>query len=278
MASTDENLYKWYEPSKAAAITTCVIFIILTLAQTWRVFRTRHWFGITIIIGGIFEVVGLAARAYSRDDLNGIGPYVIQILLILLAPILFAASIYMFLGRLIHASGYPSLSLIPVRWLSKIFVTGDIICFLVQGVGAGKLVDSNSIEDAKAGKNIVLAGLGLQVAIFLVFVLCAGVFHYRMASKGLFKTANPELRLGPMMTTLYICSLLVMFRNIYRLIEYEQGEDGYLQSHEWPTYVLDVMFMATIMVLTLGWYNADLKNEKNSFQMQAIPSSPDNAA
>ncbi|KAL6922484.1 hypothetical protein FSST1_006510 [Fusarium sambucinum] len=221
MASTDENLYKWYEPSKAAAITICVIFIILTLAQTWRVFRTRHWFGITIIIGGIFEVVGLAARAYSRDDLNGIGPYVIQILLILLAPIF--------------------------------------------------------IEEAKAGKNIVLAGLGLQVAIFLVFVLCAGVFHYRMASKGLFKNANPELRLVPMMTTLYICSLLVMFRNIYRLIEYEQGEDGYLQSHEWPTYVLDVMFMAIIMVLTLGWYSADLKNEKNSFSLQAIPGSPDSA-
>ncbi|CEI67613.1 hypothetical protein FVEN_g5700 [Fusarium venenatum] len=277
MASSDENLYKWYEPSKAAAIAICALFTILTLAQTWRVFRTRHWFGLTIIIGGIFEVVGLAARAYSRDHLSDLGPYIIQILLVLLAPILFVASIYMFLGRLIHASGYPSLSLIPARWLSKIFVLGDIICFLVQGVGGGKLVDPKSIEEAKAGKNIVLAGLGLQVVIFLVFVLCAVVFHYRMASKGLFKAANPKLRLIPMMATLYICSVLVMVRNIYRLIEYEEGEDGYLQYHEWPTYALDVIFMTIIMVLTLGWYSADLKKEDNSFQMQAVPSSHGNA-
>ncbi|KAF4969834.1 hypothetical protein FSARC_2992 [Fusarium sarcochroum] len=269
--ATDENLYDGYKPSKPAAIAACVIFIILTLSQAWRVYRTRRWFGLTIIIGGLFEVIGLASRAQSREDVSAKGPYIMQSLLILLAPIWFAASIYMFLGRLILASGYCHLSLIRTNWLSKIFVTGDVICFLVAGAGAGMLVNAESKSSQTNGKNIVLGGLGLQVVIFLVFVVCAVVFHVRIVSKDLLKTINPKLELVPMMAVLYICSVLVMFRNIFRLIEYEQGKDGYLQSHEWPAYVLDVFFMAIIMFLTLGWYGADLKNEKNSYTLQALP-------
>ncbi|KAF5532229.1 Rtm1p [Fusarium mexicanum] len=273
MASENENLYKSYKPSSVAAIAFCVIFIILDLAQACRVFRTRMWFGLTIIIGGLFEIIGLAARANSRDHLSDKGPFIIQILLILLAPILFAASIYMFLGRLIYASGYSNLSLIRVQWLSKIFIAGDILCFLVQGSGAGMLVNPKDQNTAKTGRNIVLGGLGLQVIIFIIFILTAAVFHFRVVSKGLLKTVNPKLQLMLMMVVLYFCSVLIMFRNIYRLIEYKQGETGYLQSHEWPTYALDLVFMAIIMILTLVWYNTDLKNEKSSYQLSFLPGS-----
>ncbi|KAM0544974.1 hypothetical protein ACHAPJ_011554 [Fusarium lateritium] len=259
----------------AAAIAACAIFIILTLAQVWRVYRTRRWFGLTIIIGGLFEVIGLAARAQSRSHVSAKGPYIIQILLILLAPIWFAALIYMFLGRLINASGYSHLSPIRTSWLSKIFVTGDILCFLVQGAGAGMLVNADSKSAQTNGKNIILGGLGLQVVIFLVFVVWAVVFYIRIVSKDPLKTINPKLQLVRMMVVLYICSVLVMFRNIFRLIEYKQGKDGYLQSHEWPAYVLDVFFMAIIMLLTLGWYGADLENEKSSYALHDVPVSVD---
>ncbi|KAJ4267135.1 hypothetical protein NW762_003234 [Fusarium torreyae] len=274
--ASDENLYGTYKPSMAAAIAACAIFIILTTAQAWRVYKTRRWFGLTIIIGGLFEVIGLGSRAQSTDDVSAKGPYIIQTLLILLAPIWFAASIYMFLGRLINASGHSYLSPIRTNWLSKIFVTGDILCFLVQGAGAGMLVNAESKSAQTNGKNIVLGGLGLQVVIFLIFIVCAVIFHIRIVSKDLLKAINPRLELVPMMVVLYICSVLVMFRNIFRLIEYEQGKDGYLQSHEWPAYVLDVFFMAVIMFLTLGWYGADLRNEKSSYALHDVPDSADN--
>lgn len=53
-------------------------------------------------------------------------------MLILVAPPLFAASIYMTLGRVILKLNAEPASLIRVRWLTKIFVAGDVISFLLQ--------------------------------------------------------------------------------------------------------------------------------------------------
>lgn len=62
-------------------------------------------------------------------------PYIIQNLLILLGPAFFAASIYMVLGRLIRKLEAQHHSLVPVKWLTKIFLLGDILSILAQGGG-----------------------------------------------------------------------------------------------------------------------------------------------
>jgi hypothetical protein len=56
-------------------------------------------------------------------------------MLILVAPPLFAASIYMTLGRVMVALNSQQLSIVPVRFLTKIFVVGDVISFLLQCAG-----------------------------------------------------------------------------------------------------------------------------------------------
>jgi hypothetical protein len=198
--------------------------------------------------------VGLAARAYSHNHLSEKDPYIIQVLLILLAPILFSASVYMFLGRLICASGHPELSFIRINWLTKIFVFGDIFCFLIQATGAGKLVNANTTSTINTAKTIILGGLGLQILFFFAFALCAIVFHVRTRQPYFQRSLDPRLRLNTMLQTLYLCSLLITVRNIYRLIEYKSGKTGYLQEHEWPTYGLDVILMAIITAVTLSWY------------------------
>ena len=58
-----------------------------------------------------------------------------QAILILLAPPLYAATIYMTLGRLITLLDAERLSLVPIRWLTAVFVTGDVLSFLLQGAG-----------------------------------------------------------------------------------------------------------------------------------------------
>jgi RTA1 like protein len=84
------------------------------------------------------EVVGYAARAYNATQTPnwGVGPYVIQSLLLLLAPSLFSASIYMILGRIVRLVNGESRSLIRPSWLTKIFVTGDVLSFFIQSGGA----------------------------------------------------------------------------------------------------------------------------------------------
>lgn len=212
--------------------------------------RADHW---------IVEVIGLAARAVSHHDVASTGPYIIQVLLILLAPIIFSAAVYMFLGRLIRASGYPQLSFIRINWLTKLFVCGDIICFLIQGSGAGKLVNAHKSSEITSAQNTVLGGLGLQVFFFCIFLLCAIVFHKRVSKPHVARNLDPSLRLSMTLYSLYFCSVLIIIRNIYRLIEYKTGQSGYLQMNEWPAYVFDIALMAILMMVSLFWYLANTK-------------------
>lgn len=86
----------------------------------------------------IVEFIGFAGRAASASQKAGcwtLTPYLIQSMFLLLAPAMFAASIYMVLGRVILLVDGEVYALIRRRWLTKIFVTGDVICFLLLGGG-----------------------------------------------------------------------------------------------------------------------------------------------
>tara|TARA_R110002003_G_scaffold112_13_gene9655 strand:+ start:2531 stop:2764 length:234 start_codon:yes stop_codon:yes gene_type:complete len=75
-----------------------------------------------------------------------------QALLILLGPIFFAAFIYMFLGRIMLATNSSALSMIRPTRLTKLFVGGDVLCFLVQAGGGIILAGSDSKSSADVGK------------------------------------------------------------------------------------------------------------------------------
>lgn len=83
------------------------------------------------------QVIGYSARAVNAAETPDWSqtPFIIQTLLPLLAPALYAASIYMILGRIIGCLHAEHLSFIPVRWLTKIFVFGDILSFAFQCIG-----------------------------------------------------------------------------------------------------------------------------------------------
>jgi hypothetical protein len=64
-----------------------------------------------------------------------LGPYIMQSTLLLVAPALFAASIYMELGRIILLVKGEKFAIIRVTWMTKIFVAGDVLSFLMQASG-----------------------------------------------------------------------------------------------------------------------------------------------
>lgn len=61
--------------------------------------------------------------------------YSVQTIMILLAPPLYAASIYMTLGRLIRFLDAESLSIVSTRWITAIFLVGDVVAFVMQAAG-----------------------------------------------------------------------------------------------------------------------------------------------
>jgi hypothetical protein len=213
------------------------------------------------------EIVGYLARAISNSEAPHLtlSPYVIQTLLLLVAPPLFAASIYMILGRVILSVDAPSYSLIKPKWLTKVFVTSDVVCFLVQlagaytlrhsdycrplltCIGAGLMASSHS-STSKMGSDIVLAGLVLQIVIFGFFVVLAMVFHRRLRSMPTPSSYDTSPPWSKSMLLLYITCSLILVRNIVRVAEFIQGFDGYIILHEVFLYVFDALPMLVMMV------------------------------
>lgn len=97
----------------------------------------------------IVQLIGYIGRALSSQESPNwtLGPYIIQTLLLLVAPALFAASIYMVLGRIIELVDGEAHSVIKKKWLTKLFVTGDIISFTVQGAGRNTNSHSRDVAD-----------------------------------------------------------------------------------------------------------------------------------
>ena len=79
------------------------------------------------------EWIGYIGRAISSQQGRDwtIGPYIMQSLLLLTAPLFFAASIYMSLARIAQGIGAEDRCIISPRWLTRIFVTGDVLSLLV---------------------------------------------------------------------------------------------------------------------------------------------------
>lgn len=202
---------------------------------------------------------------------------------ILVAPALFAASIYMTLGRIIRSVNAEKYSLIRVNWLTKLFVLGDVMSFMIQGGSAGLMINSNT---ASAGEKMVVAGLLIQVVMFGLFIVVALLFQVRPLSSGLppSPSSNPDKTNIPTLQSrmksnptpasyhpeipwkqslhmLYLVSLLIMIRSIFRVIEFVMGYDGYPLKHEWTLYVFDSVLMVFVTGVFYWRFPSELKGK-----------------
>lgn len=180
----------------------------------------------------------------------------------------------MILGRTVRAVQGDALSPIRSTRLTKIFVTGDVLCFLVQGGGGGILAGAdNDKTQANLGKYVILIGLALQIVLFGLFVVVAVVFHSRLRKQPTEVSKRPEIQWLAMLRVLYGVSVLIMVRNLFRVIEYALGRDGYLLSNEWPLYVFDASLMTFVMAALLWWFPT-LIRPKEVYGMDELEARP----
>ncbi|OQE29294.1 hypothetical protein PENFLA_c004G09508 [Penicillium flavigenum] len=234
-----------YNPSGGAGVTFAALFGLTAVIHLWQLGRNRTWYFIPFVIGCLFEAFGYLARYASAQESPNwtTKPYIAQSLLLLLAPALFAASIYMALGRIIRLVNGASCSLVRPSWLTKIFVTGDVLSFFIQSGGGGMLASAKDQSKVKLGNNMIVAGLFVQILFFGFFIVVCVVFHRRMLATPSHAMGDTQIPWTRYMKVLYIASVLVMVRSIYRVAEYVQGSDGVLQSKEVFIYVFDAALM-----------------------------------
>ena len=180
-----------------------------------------------------------------------------QNILLLIAPTLFAASIYMTLKRVICSVHGEHLAIIRPTWLTRLFVLSDVVSFFAQASGGGFQASKNF--NKTTAKYIILGGLLVQILGFGLFAATAMTWHVRMRrSPTAASMSDAPSKWQRIMGMLYSVSVLVMVRSVFRVIEYVMGTDGYLFRHEWPLYIFD----AVLMLLTVGifawWYPGQL--------------------
>ncbi|KAF3171610.1 hypothetical protein TWF225_002253 [Orbilia oligospora] len=242
--------YYHYDPSEVVAIVALVLYGLATFAHFFQYFRYRAWYITVLLLAGIMQTFGYLARLFSARDVHNRGLYIAQFVLVVLAPVFTAAGDYIILGRLLERvlPGGPRAKALglPARWITWIFVTSDIISFVMQGIGASIISANTDGRNPAAqiqGQHIIMAGLAIQIAFFSFFV-CAVI---RFDTKT--RESHPGARWRALVYCLYISCACILIRSIYRIVEFAQGWDGYLMSHEVYFYVLEALPMLPCLVI-----------------------------
>jgi hypothetical protein len=164
--SGSNDLYP-YDPSKIGTLIAAGLFGITAFAHLFIMFSKRTWFYTAMVTGAfssspllsqpnislIIQVMicGYAARYLSAKKPDNLPLYVAQTLLILLPPSLYAATIYMIYGRIVLLVNAPDASVIGPGKVTKIFVTGDVISFLIPAAGGAMIAQAGHQDLGEKG-------------------------------------------------------------------------------------------------------------------------------
>lgn len=206
---------------------------------------------IPLIVGCVVELAGYIGRCVSAHDQEAMGPYIEQSILLLIAPTLYAGSIYMIFGRMAHLLFAEKIMIMPARFNTAVFVCGDIASLFLQAAGGGLMASADSQE---SGSNLVTAGLFVQIAFFGLFIINEFYFYFRvfrLPSDIPRKTRTWKI----LNLNLLVNSFLILIRSIVRAIEFIQGYSGYIASHEWFLYVFDALPMFAFSVIFISTFH-----------------------
>ncbi|KZT62425.1 hypothetical protein CALCODRAFT_407356, partial [Calocera cornea HHB12733] len=249
-----------YVPSFALALVAVILYALVTVLLIGRMFQFKAWWFIALILGGVMESLGFGARARNAQDLNNVTLYKMQLACTILAPIFTAAAEYILLGRIMGYVG-ARFSLFRPGLVSWVFIISDAISFLIQVGGAAALLAKpdtgpnstpaqlqNAQNLLNLGDNILLAGLAVNLGSFVIFIVQVTWFDYKTRTQG-----APGGRWRTLLWALYVSSVLVLIRQVYRVIEFSQGWFGFLPTHEGYFFGLDslVILLASAVYI---WY------------------------
>lgn len=200
------------------------------------------------------ETFGYYGRFWLSQGPQNFNAYVLQLLLILPAPIFIAATMYMSIRRIIEALEADELAPIRPKIFSKLFVVGDIVCFLVQISGTGMQVTTDAhIQDI--GGVVVVVGLVFQILVFALFLILTGRFFGKCKKQ----VGSDVLHWKRYIIGLFVASGLIVLRNLVTGIEHAEGSDGYVNQHEAFAYIFEALPIFAVICVFLTYHPGRLQ-------------------
>ncbi|KAI5454006.1 hypothetical protein NCC49_004999 [Naganishia albida] len=267
--------------------------------------RGIRWFQGLIAFGCAMEIVGYGFRIKSHENPFLVIPFVIQYFFIVCAPVFVSAALYISLQYAINLNPANLQVSPVKKAFVAIFIVIDSITTIVQIVGAALVGVAESKdsrgEDTKItseqANNILLAGLAAQCASFLVFLAILTTILLRLrnhakypkatssqvaltriessnvsdpAAREATKTSHGTYSGGHTYTKtflviLYVTSLLIFARTVYRLAETAEGVWGTASSYEW---LFGLLEFAPVIAAVLIWLARPLMLEMRRMGME----------
>jgi hypothetical protein len=138
-------------------------------------------------------------------------------------------------------------------------------------LGGGIQATGGDAASLNKGAHITVAGLFIQLLFFGVFVVVHVNFHSRLRGRPTTRSLS-GIPWEKHMFVLFAASILVMVRSVFRVVEYLQGFDGYLLSHEVYLYVFDALLMGSMMALFNWVHPAEILSYHNKKVARVVPS------
>lgn len=127
------------------------------------------------------------------------------------------------------------------------------------------------------GENVIIAGLAIQLIFFGFFIIVSALFHRRMKQDPTAASLATTISWRRHLYGLYIASVLVITRSVFRLVEFIQGSEGELLSKEVYLYIFDAMLMWFLMVglnvVHPGEIARAIRHENDGYQIGKNPES-----
>jgi hypothetical protein len=212
----------FYKPSLPAAIVFAALYIIPFAYHLYISFVAyrhgkyfRYSYSVPLLLAAIVEINGYSQRVASTQSVQDIGTFATSQTMIVLAPVLVCASLYILLSRII-LSTHPEdaneettrvlCGALKVTWLPKLFITLDVGAMVTQGGGSAVSAAGEwkgPLEEA--GTGILIGGLALQLATFAVFLLVVIRFHCSALREGVLEQGMLKVIHG-----VYIAGFFIM--------------------------------------------------------------------
>ncbi|KAF5550326.1 phospholipid-translocating ATPase [Fusarium mexicanum] len=210
-----------YQPNLPANAIFIGVFGLSMALHIFQGIKMKTWgFMASMMAGCILEIIGYIGRLIIHDNPFDFIGFLLQIIMITIAPVFFSAAIYVLLSQVINFVD-PSISRFSPKYFYWIFIPSDIISLILQAVGGAVSVVSTAEDDVKTGEDVSIAGLVFQVVTLLCFVALFIDYVIR-ASK-----SPARHRLTKSILTflffLFLSTIFILIRCGYRIAELNGG-------------------------------------------------------
>ncbi|RMZ86488.1 hypothetical protein DV736_g6287, partial [Chaetothyriales sp. CBS 134916] len=268
-----------YRPSLPFSSLLIALYALCMAAQVGMGVFYKTWsFMAAVLLGCIIEILGYAARIMMYINPWGPHGFIMQIVLITIGPIFFAAAVYVMIYRIVEQSVMyisPSSSRIPPLLFYWIFITCDIISLILQAVGGAMSSTSNGASHAGVG--IALAGLAFQVATLASF--CVLAIDYAWRSRRIWTATPLPRRLLIFVFFLSAAAIFILIRCCYRVYELSEGYSRHSDAlRSQPPFIA----LEGVMIIAAAWclvaahpgpvfYSSDMGQDKRSLEEKLTP-------